>query len=73
MLWKQERSSERDGFPERPSRHDDQNLLPSVFAIDPEMRVKREDAGGRMQFREPNKAGIRLGNGSEMGSKLETS
>jgi hypothetical protein len=33
-----------------PSRHDDGNLLPAVFAIDLEMRVKREDAGGGMQF-----------------------
>ena len=45
------------------SRHDDGNLLPAVFAIDPEMRVKREDAGGGMQFRESNKAGIRKRHG----------
>jgi len=47
----------------RHSRHDDRNLLPAVFAIDPKMRVKREDAGSGMQFREPNKAGIRKRHG----------
>jgi len=46
------------GPSKRPSRDDDGNLLPAVFAIDPEMRVKREDTGGGMQFGEPHKAGI---------------
>ncbi len=41
-----ERSSE--GQIKSPSRHDDGNLLPAIFTIDPEMRVKREDAGGGM-------------------------
>lgn len=43
---------------ERPSRHDDGDLLPTVFAIDTEMRVEGEDAGTGIQLGEPDKARV---------------
>ena len=41
-----------------PSRHDDGNLLPTVFAIDAEMGVERKDAGTGMQLGKPDKARV---------------